>query len=139
MRLEEAIPVIVNRITLAIIFVFMSFSFSFARCPVNALNVEIHFTKKIDGRHKVYAEIKDKLGINKVELKKKNENDYNGVVSFVTSGFTFIVEFNCSYFPKILKIYIDETLVKKIRLDKNELKYRVEKGKHMIYEVKIDI
>lgn len=112
---------IVSRLIIPLLFVLLSCTLSFAKCPIDTLNVNVITGKGLD-KKKVYAEIKDKLGINKAELKKIGEGVYHGELNFVTDSFVFFVNFGCSYFPKYLKIYFNDNLVNKIKLNKKKLR-----------------
>ena len=116
----------------------LSYSLSFAKCPLDALSVSV-FTGESLSKKKVYAEIKDKRGINKVELEKISEGIYYGELDFATQGFTFFIELSCSYFPKYLTIYLDDKIVEKIRLKKKKLRYyqRTDLPFRCIYEVNV--
>ena len=116
----------------------LSYTLSFAKCPVDALSVSV-FTGKSLGIKRVYAEIKDKRGINKLELEKIGEGVYHGELSFLTQGFTFFIELSCSYFPKYLTIYFDDNIVEKMRLKKKKLIRHQAKGRFLrfMYEVNV--
>lgn len=102
---------------LLLVFLF-AHNYAFSSCPIDALKITLKMKKNISG--KISIGLKDKLGKNKIDLVKIKNKTYQGVLNFATSGFAIFIELKCNYFPKYLKIYVDDKAIKKIKLKKND-------------------
>jgi len=107
-----------------IIFFIISFAIAptitLAKCPTHALNIKVIMNKDKLKSDKVFVEIVDKFGSKKMELQKMDQGQYQGLITFSTIGFVFLVEWSCSYLPEYVTIYVDDS-TKKIELDWKDL------------------
>jgi len=115
-------------ILLAAVLIILPPHISFSRCPIHALKVNVTTTKQLE-HQRIYAEVKNNLGKRRVELERIDQNRYQGLLRFVTSGPIFVVELNCNYFPEYIVIFSGDDIFRKVRVNEKELKsYQISEG-----------